>query len=87
MAPEISLSKQRPADYVHTHHVDNMLSKLEAQTRERAAGAPHLGSRRRVMIEGLPREALAVLINGVCPNSHADEIHQQDRRRMSAIPA
>jgi hopanoid biosynthesis associated radical SAM protein HpnH len=34
MAPEISLSRQRPAEYVHTHHVDNMLAKLEAQTRE-----------------------------------------------------
>ena len=34
MAPEISLSRQRPADYVHTHHVDNMLAKLDAQTRE-----------------------------------------------------
>jgi hopanoid biosynthesis associated radical SAM protein HpnH len=34
MAPEISLSRQRPADFVHTHHVDNMLSKLEAQTRD-----------------------------------------------------
>jgi len=44
MAPEISLSRQRPADYVHTKHVDNMLSKLEAQTREappaRRASAP-----------------------------------------------
>src|SRR6201996_2649149 len=36
MAPEISLANQRPAEYVHTRHVDNMLAKLEAQTR----GAP-----------------------------------------------
>jgi hopanoid biosynthesis associated radical SAM protein HpnH len=36
MAPEISLANQRPAEYVHARHVDNMLSKLEAQTR----GAP-----------------------------------------------
>jgi len=36
MAPEISLANQRPAEYVHAQHVDNMLSKLEAQTR----GAP-----------------------------------------------
>ena len=34
MAPEIALNKQRPAEYVHTRHVDNMLAKLEAQTRE-----------------------------------------------------
>jgi hopanoid biosynthesis associated radical SAM protein HpnH len=33
MAPEIPLKNQRPADYVHTRHVDNMLAKLEAQTR------------------------------------------------------
>jgi hopanoid biosynthesis associated radical SAM protein HpnH len=37
MAPEISLSRQRPADYVHTKHVDNMLANLEAQTREAPA--------------------------------------------------
>jgi hopanoid biosynthesis associated radical SAM protein HpnH len=36
MAPEISLANQRPADYVHARHVDNMLAKLEAETR----GAP-----------------------------------------------
>jgi hypothetical protein len=33
MAPEISMAKQRPAEYVHTRHVDNMLAKLEAETR------------------------------------------------------
>ena len=36
MAPEISLTNQRPADYVHSRHVDNMLTRLEAETR----GAP-----------------------------------------------
>jgi hypothetical protein len=36
MAPEISLANQRPAEYVHGRHVENMLTKLEAQTR----GAP-----------------------------------------------
>lgn len=36
MAPEIPLANQRPAEYVHARHVDNMLAKLEAQTR----GAP-----------------------------------------------
>jgi hopanoid biosynthesis associated radical SAM protein HpnH len=36
MAPEISLAKQRPADYVHAKHVDAMLTKLEAHTK----GAP-----------------------------------------------
>src|SRR5437764_3307052 len=34
MAPEISLAHQRPAEYVHSRHVENMLTKLEAQTRE-----------------------------------------------------
>ena len=33
MAPEISLSQQRAADYVHARHVDNMLAKLDAETR------------------------------------------------------
>jgi hopanoid biosynthesis associated radical SAM protein HpnH len=33
MAPEISLANQRPAEYVHTRHVDSMLAKLDAQTR------------------------------------------------------
>ncbi len=33
MAPEISLTNQRPAEYVHSRHVDNMLSRLEAETR------------------------------------------------------
>jgi hopanoid biosynthesis associated radical SAM protein HpnH len=37
MAPEISLANQRPAEYVHTRHVDSMLAKLDAQTR--GAGA------------------------------------------------
>jgi hopanoid biosynthesis associated radical SAM protein HpnH len=32
MAPEIPLKNQRPAEYVHTRHVDNMLARLEAQT-------------------------------------------------------
>jgi hopanoid biosynthesis associated radical SAM protein HpnH len=44
MAPEISLSHQRPADYVHARHVDNMLARLDAETRaappERRAAAP-----------------------------------------------
>ena len=44
MAPEISLANQRPADYVHARHVDNMLAKLEAETRSaptaRRAAAP-----------------------------------------------
>lgn len=44
MAPEISLAKQRPAEYVHARHVDSMLAKLEAQTRDapppRRAAAP-----------------------------------------------
>ena len=44
MVPDISLQNQRPAEYVHTKHVDNMLAKLEAQTREappaRRASAP-----------------------------------------------
>jgi hopanoid biosynthesis associated radical SAM protein HpnH len=44
MAPEISLANQRPADYVHARHVDSMLSKLEAETRNappaRRAAAP-----------------------------------------------
>ncbi len=34
MVPDISLNRQRPAEYVHTRHVDNMLANLEAQTRE-----------------------------------------------------
>ena len=34
MAPEISLNNQRPAEYVHARHVDNMLAKLEAQKRD-----------------------------------------------------
>jgi hopanoid biosynthesis associated radical SAM protein HpnH len=34
MAPEISLTHQRPAEYVHARHVDSMLAKLEAETRE-----------------------------------------------------
>ena len=34
MAPEISLANQRPAEYVHARHVDNMLAKLEAETRD-----------------------------------------------------
>jgi hopanoid biosynthesis associated radical SAM protein HpnH len=44
MVPDISLSRQRPAEYVHTKHVDNMLAKLEEQTRNappaRRASAP-----------------------------------------------
>jgi hopanoid biosynthesis associated radical SAM protein HpnH len=44
MAPEISLANQRPADYVHARHVDSMLAKLEAETRNappaRRAAAP-----------------------------------------------
>jgi hopanoid biosynthesis associated radical SAM protein HpnH len=36
MAPEITLANQRPAEYVHARHVDNMLAQLEAETR----GAP-----------------------------------------------
>ena len=44
MAPEISLANQRPADYVHARHVDNMLAKLEAEPRSaptaRRAAAP-----------------------------------------------
>ena len=32
-APEIPLAHQRSADFVHSRHVDNMLAKLEAQTR------------------------------------------------------
>ena len=44
MAPEISLANQRPADYVHSRHVGNMLTKLEAETRgappKRRASAP-----------------------------------------------
>jgi len=44
MAPEISLANQRPADYVHSRHVDNMLAKLEAEARgappSRRAAAP-----------------------------------------------
>ncbi len=42
MAPEISMAKQRPADYVHARHVDTMLAKLEAETR----AAPPARSRR-----------------------------------------
>ena len=34
MAPEIALDRQRPADYVHARHVDSMLAKLEAETRD-----------------------------------------------------
>ena len=37
MAPEISLAQQRPADYVHARHVDNMLTKLAAETRNAPA--------------------------------------------------
>ncbi len=33
MAAEISLKNQRPAEYVHARHVDTMLAKLEAETR------------------------------------------------------
>jgi hypothetical protein len=44
MAPEISLANQRPADYVHARHVDSMLAKLDAETRNappaRRAAAP-----------------------------------------------
>ena len=34
MAPEIPLHNQRPAEYVHARHVDSMLAKLEAETRD-----------------------------------------------------
>ncbi len=34
MAPEIALANQRPAEYVHARHVDNMLARLEAETRK-----------------------------------------------------
>jgi hopanoid biosynthesis associated radical SAM protein HpnH len=37
MAPEIPMHNQRPAEYVHARHVDNMLAKLEAQTRDAPA--------------------------------------------------
>ena len=40
MAPEISLSQQRPAEYVHKKHVDNMLANLESQTRDAPARPP-----------------------------------------------
>lgn len=36
MTAEIALSGQRKAEYVHTHHVDNMMKKLEAQTKTAA---------------------------------------------------
>ena len=37
MAPEIALANQRPAEYVHKRHVDNMLDKLKANTPSRTA--------------------------------------------------
>ena len=40
MAPEISMAKQRPADYVHARHVDTMLAKLEAETRAAPPARP-----------------------------------------------
>jgi hopanoid biosynthesis associated radical SAM protein HpnH len=39
MAPEISLANQRPAEYVHARHVDSMLAKLSAHTRDPEARA------------------------------------------------
>jgi hypothetical protein len=34
MAPEISLDKQRPADYVFSRHVENALTEIRARKRE-----------------------------------------------------
>ncbi len=43
MAPEISLANQRPAEYVHARHVDNMLAKLEAADPRRPAARARVG--------------------------------------------